>query len=200
MLTIKNRFVVIQNPVEQQTVGGATQPNKALWITNTLERVWDADDQIGAYWTGSLEPGEEFRTSALMVCDWATHVASFNGQAEKGAILQASMEVTGLPQLYHLAIPSKTSGRYETFKGCILGPWYDNQAPFVLIPGSNGGVGHEVVVTWVLKNTGTRPIRKLTAMVNLAISNFSNCPCQNIELQGVPTQGVYPGPFVKTCV
>lgn len=109
--------------MEQQTPGGATQPDQSLWVTNPFLGgcVWDADDQINVLGFGS---GRNVGTGTFTLCliaDWSPHLLYVKAA---GTNLEVTVEVGGVVST-----------------NCIVGPDYDHDAPLPPVENSNGGVG-----------------------------------------------------------
>src|SRR5512139_3021122 len=95
-----------QTPVEQQTPGGATQPDRNLWIVNPTigeqgeAAIWDADDAVRFAASGVWEPGQSASISQRVYADWREHDTAIRLSANRGSpSLRASVEVVGLLRL-----------------------------------------------------------------------------------------------------
>jgi hypothetical protein len=147
----------LQNPIEQQTPLGATQPDHSLWITNSVDCFWDADDWLEAAFSGTWRAGETHTYTDCVVTDHVGHVVS-------------------------LALPVGLTGSV-TIDGVDVGTcgyshdWGDRFDTLALpeIAGSNGGHGVVVGVAWTVTNPGHT--RKATAYLRLRPSWSSQWLC-----------------------
>ncbi len=147
-----------QQPVEQQTPGGATQPDRSLWIVNPYAYplpqaewcVWDADDQIKGGFSGVIGPGETVTGSACVILDQAAHEASISVSDPRLVGLVSVEGVTGI---------------------CIFTPEFDNSDVPLLpeIGGSNGGHGVKTTISWSVHNPTTRTIRHEGALTSIRL-------------------------------
>jgi len=197
----------IQQPVEQQTPGGATQPDRNLWIVNPFTACgWDADDRgTNGAGGGDLAPGATYSVSMCVVADWRSHLWSAIGTAERGAKFTVSLSV---PELGFGAVsePSADIDQHNAqAKICASGPDYDRTSPDLLsVADSNGGVGKVVTLTYSITNLGERRIRLPTLEAKFAAdSNFfavNFCPGGEtvwpLNLNGAMKWGSYPGPVI----
>jgi hypothetical protein len=130
-----------QQPVEQQTPGGATQPDQTLWVINRTDCIWDADDQWLAAGYGYLEPGASRSISTCIIGDWAAHDAWGWAVVRRGPTPAISVRLSGGPTA-----------------SCVRGPDYDYGSALPPIPDSNGGVGVIHTVTFTIRNPSDRRI------------------------------------------
>ena len=171
--------VELQQPVEQQTPGGETQPDHSLWVRNPrcgpvyppeLWAYWDADDSRIASAIGPLAPGEAFTFDLFLFADWTPHVLGVEATATKNddVLLGISLPEIGFRQTRPVATPAnsnKVQGHLY-----VLGPDYDfDLANPALSPvaGSNGGIAKLVTVRFSILNRGIRQARKVTAMMSI---------------------------------
>ena len=186
---------VRQQPVEQQTQGGDTQPDHSLWVVNNTTCAWDADD---AWFTGGLNGvlagGETATVSRCVVADWRSHGIALSVNAPAANLV---VEISFSPQGYVFrAVPVLSGNRY-VYLVCADGPQYDRSSPTLQpIPNSGfGGVGVVTTVTARLTNPGTRAARKVNALFNLrATPELANQGCA-FPLPN--STGTYPGPFIS---
>jgi hypothetical protein len=129
-----------QQPVEQQTPGGATQPDHSLWVTNPTSCLWDTDDALSARFIGSWVRGETHTYTDCIVTDDIAHRISLElGPGLVGSVTVDGVDV-GLCSLSREWDSSEVTGLPE-------------------IAGSNGGHGQIVSVTWTVTNPG-HPIKE----------------------------------------
>jgi hypothetical protein len=134
-----------QTPVEQQTVGGANQPDPALWVVNPTRCVWDSDDTFGFQFYGALEPGQSASISTCLVGDWHEHISRVYWASDG---LDVTVRVAG------------TAAAGDT-GACVLGPDYDHETTKLPpVEGSNGGVGVATEVTFTATNTSRKTVRR----------------------------------------
>lgn len=136
----------LQQPVEQQTPGGATQPDRSLWVTNPTGCLWDTDDWLEARLSGKWAKGETRTYTDCVVADNDRHVA----RLELSAGLTGSITIDGV----NVGL-------------CGATPWYGDPEYLALpeVEGSNGGHGRIVQVTWTVTNPGHT--RKGTAFLRI---------------------------------
>lgn len=150
----------IQNPVEQQTPGGQTQPDRTLWVVNNTGCIWDADDSWRAIaGGGSLEPGSRMTFGRCLIADWSAHLWHIRVSGPKNAHFRAYLEV---PELgFSVSADGRLEGRWRYAEIAVLGPRYDRGSPALSpIPDSNGGVGKQVTLLFVVENLDRRPLRR----------------------------------------
>lgn len=130
----------LQNPVEQQTPGGATQPDQSLWVVNPTSCFWDIDDSLSARVIGSWGRGQTVTYSGCIVTDHHAHRIVL----ELGSGLTGSVTVDGVDVGL-----------------CSLSHEWDHEAVPSLpeIAGSNGGHGQIVTIVWTVTNPG-HPIKE----------------------------------------
>jgi hypothetical protein len=139
----------LQQPVEQQTPGGATQPDQSLWVVNPSACVWDSDDIVSALWAGRIGRGETQAFSVCVIGDWTDHL--FRLSVSDGLI--GSISASDGP----------------TATSCLLGPDYDHSSPALApIPDSNGGVGRVHTITFSVHNPG-RPQQHAVAVIKVGL-------------------------------
>lgn len=178
-----------QNPVEQQTPGGATQPDHSLWVINpTIGTsnvcVWDADDQINLNFGGVIESGQTITYTTCLFGDWADHVIGMSrgsNARNTGVKIEASLSVDGITTIN------------VQDKACIIGPDYDRDYPsFETIAGSNGGRAVRHTVTWTVHNPTVKRLRNDWAAGAIRLWTDSSqstwCP------PTLTRHGTYPGP------
>jgi len=179
-----------QNPVEQQTQGGATQPDRTLWVTNPLipSCVWDADDQLYTQGSGSLAPGQTVTIKRCIVGDMMNHLAITNMAVSRGTV-SVVMTETGLP----VAVPVRISNGFGS--ACIMGPGYPWTSNELLpIPNSGyGGIGAITEVTWQITNTGTKTaIISISTNLDIAWSPYYLQTVYSCPGYDPATEGYYP--------
>lgn len=165
-----------QNPVEQQTPGGALQPDRSLWVVNSTPCIWDADDEINLIFGGTLLAGASYTYTTCLIADWTGHLI---GVRSGNPNIAASVAVDGV---------------VSVTQGCIVGPEYerDAYAGFVAIEGSNGGVGVRHTVAWTITNLTGRRLHRVSAegAIELHTGAAAAYWCPASLVRG----GSYPGP------
>ena len=192
---------VIQIPVEQQTPGGATQPDCTLHVVNPTKLVgydisggsgnctwtpgsppyclWDADDSFEVFIDGILQPGE---TATVEVCLFADDVAHLFDINAYGGSTQASFRLT-------LSVPELGWSLSNDWQGnvpgqiCALGPKVADSANLPSLPeiaGSNGGRAELLTLRMSVTNTGAHAMRRFNAFAraNVGFGSYqlANCP------------------------
>ena len=103
--------------VEQQTIGGATQPDPALWVVNRTGCVWDPDEQMVYSLMGRwIQPGETVSVTTCIVGDWSQHLFVMRADAGLEYTLQVgdrSWSGTGLLCAYGPRYIGKRGGPYS---------------------------------------------------------------------------------------
>jgi hypothetical protein len=208
---------VRQQPVEQQTEGGALQPDESLWVVNNTQCAWDADD---AWFTGGLNgylaPGSTATVDRCVIADWIEHAVALGVNAESPNLI---VQVSFSPQGYvFTASPRLEDGRY-VYWICTNGPDYSHTSPDLqpipnsgtaphryqqYFPGVVGGVGVVTTVTARVTNVGARTARKINALFRLRaeppLADPERCP--DVDNPDNPQfdhwrEGTYPGPFIS---
>lgn len=141
-----------QTPVEQQTAGGATQPDRDLWVVNPFvpDRAWDADDHYGRQTVDPAQlPGEVVSETVGIVGDATDHVIRVRFQGQNGRTFGWTVTATPGPDGSPALVLSGTFQQAKTV--CLIGAKYqrplDSNPLLSPIPVSNGGVGVLVDVT-----------------------------------------------------
>jgi len=158
-----------QQPVEQQTPVGATQPDRSLWIVNPYAYplpqsewcVWDSDDRIMGGFGGIIGPGVTVSGSACVILDQVAH--------------EAWITVSD-PRLVGLVTVDGVSGQ------CVFTPEFDNDEVSDLpeIEGSNGGHGLKTAITWSIHNPTNRTIRHEIALTGIEWQTTVE-PCGDLQ-------------------
>jgi hypothetical protein len=184
-----------QEPVEQQTPGGALQPDRSLWVLNPTGCAWDPDDSRSAGGVNSvLDAGASASGVRCEIVDDVGHWWSWSVRASS-----PNLEVTfthALKTVHSRAVPD--AGGY-LYAGC-LSVEYDRSAvsSLPLVEGSNGGHGVRSDTTVTVANLTSRRVRDIHAVMRTRLSNFVNCPGWAGDYPGPwVREGVYPGPFVS---
>lgn len=149
----------IQNPVEQQTPGGQTQPDQNLWVVNNTGCLWDGDDSWQAMARGgTVEPGGRLTFGRCLIADWSAHLWHIRVGGPRNSQFRAYLEV---PELgFSVSADGRLEGKYKYAEIAVLGPDYDHDSPVLsLIPNSNGGVGKLITLSFVVENLSDRPLR-----------------------------------------
>ncbi len=184
-----------QNPVEQQTQGGATQPDHSLWVVNNTQCAWDPDDSLSTGdLNGSLAPGATATGTKCIIADWAEHATYFDVNAPRSGL---AVSLSFSPQNFTIQASRRVVSYGYDWWVCTYGPDYEPASPALEpIPNSGyGGVGVPTSVTVSVTNTTNRTISKINAFmrVSLTIEDASGGVC-SFPLTHFH-EGVYPGPF-----
>ncbi len=170
---------VTQQPVEQQTLGGASQPDKSLWVINNTGCLWDADDNWYASAGGPLEPGQQFSIQSCIIGDWTAHTSILHMSAERGAEFEVTISIPEIgfsvtePSVFYRQDGSIHAANRA--KLCVQGPDFSRDSSMLRpIPNSGyGGVGNPLTIVFTVTNTGIKTIRK--GMVLMSIDNLNQC-------------------------
>ena len=157
----------IQSPVEQQTQGGATQPDQSLWVVNNTGLVWDFDDEITKSDTGYLDPGASVTfTEQIWVADWTPHITGIEAIAYGTvANFEVSVQVDdGLGTV--LSVVSKPpvttgTGKFKNTRAYVaVSEFYSRTSPKLYpIPNSGyGGFGRIITATWTVHSKDSKRI------------------------------------------
>jgi hypothetical protein len=185
---------VTQQPVEQQTEGGATQPDQSLWVVNNTGCAWDADDsRFSGATDGTLAPGVTATGSRCVISDWNEHAVYVNVNSKSpDLVLTLSYE----PQGYVFPAARRlVDGRY-VYEICVKGVDYtENVSPELQpIPNSGyGGVGVVTTFTYSLRNPTSRTVRDTHGRMTLRAVPDLACGSGWTFTR----TGTYPGPFVS---
>ena len=193
-------FEDTQNPVEQQTQGGATQPDHSLWVVNNTGCAWDADDSRSTGFTNSvLAAGETTTATKCLIVDGRDHGVWFHVISRSARLIA---EIRFDPQGFVFrgnAVPVAGLNGYFEYFVCALGPKYDQSAVPTLpvIEGSNGGHGEFSTITVSITNPTRHAVRKTGSVMQLratpSLASAGRC-----DYEDLPTQlGTYPGPFIR---
>ena len=190
-------FEDTQNPVEQQTQGGATQPDHSLWVVNNTGCVWDADDSRSmGFLDSTLAAGETVSGSKCYIADWQDRQFYVNAFS-KSPDLVVTLEVQPLGFAFTL-IPSFDSAvRRYRYEMCFRQADYDRDYPnFQPIPDSGfGGVGVPQTITVSIRNPTNRTVRSTSALFRFSTSPYQG-RCDLADLAAWTFLGSWPGPFI----
>jgi hypothetical protein len=177
---VQDGWLQRQQPVEQQTPGGATQPDRGLWVTNPTPCAWDADDSKGGAITGLFLPGQSASWDACVMADWTAHLVVVRNRDPR---LSVTLTVPGL-----LTVPV-----VDTV--CIVGPEYDASAQLPPVEGSNGGIAQRYEYLVTATNTTERRLREQSVTVQLSVNASGYYPPACPLPVAGQRQGSYPGPW-----
>ena len=183
-----------QQPVEQQTPGGATQPDPSLWIVNPDPGVcaWDADDTLEARGSGSLAPGEAVEWHECVYADWQPH--AFNAQVSaKTSKLLVEVGWSNADASRSFAVAGTPGPQNSTlWLACFFGPDYDNGSPLLPTVGSSNGGRAQLTDVFVrVTNVGPRTARGVSIFPTVEPS-YHPCP-DGREMFDFPREDVIPG-------
>lgn len=161
-----------QQPVEQQTEGGATQPDPDLWVVNNTGCVWDADDRYDFDGTGILVSGEVATQQACVVADWQQHLVGLGAWAKGNSEFRLTVSVG---EWSHTTLSQDAPKRAQMAQLCMLTPDYDvGSDKLQLIPDSGvGGVGLIYSVTFSIENIGRRQLRSVRISGGLMLPQWN---------------------------
>ena len=151
----------LQTPVEQQTPGGATQPDHSFWIVNPTPCAWDPDDRVDGIFSGVIAKGQTVSHTECVILDNSDHLVGLSaGDGLAGWITigaPAGPTIGGTPVLAAAA--------------CLLTPQYGEPEYLALpeIEGSNGGHGDRVSVTWSVTNVSGHRLGKAVAFTTIQL-------------------------------
>ncbi len=179
----------LQTPVEQQTQGGATQPDQNLWVTNPTGTPWDIDDRHLVTDKGYLDPGQSASFTEYMVADWAnTHILGIEVTSERSSdLFTASVRVddaAGTVVTITSTLPHVVNGIHGKFADTMTALfsffYWQNSPKLVPIPNSGfGGIGRVLAITWTVTNTDSHRITLTAArsIVSGQLSIYMNYWC-----------------------
>jgi len=144
----------LQQPVEQQTPGGATQPDRSLWVVNPTPCAWDPDDIITGMFTGVIAKGQTVTHSECVILDTQNHLVGLS----VGAGLSGWISV-GTPT-------GATIGGSLEAGACLLTPEYGDPQHLAL-PEIGAGHGDRVSVTWSVTNVSGHRLGKAIAITTI---------------------------------
>lgn len=170
---------VLNQPIEQQTPGGVTQPDQNLWVMNPTTCVWDADDEIHYRGAGELTATAE--ASACIVGDWKAHLTTVDVVASSPDLgVRLSLTGDGL-SFEAVAFPVPLPKNRWKYRACLYGPDYDQAHPLSLVEGSNGGVGE--MWTAAVQITTTRRVREVNASFRVGAEQVqANCKAERLNI------------------
>ena len=156
----------LQQPVEQQTPGGQTQPDHSLWVTNPTDCAWDADDHIDLLGYGRrLAPGETVSQAACIIGDTTAHLGFLEvcvpsqRAGAVSAVLSLQMPGTAFENVTVPAGGTQLRGKWSCIYACFLGPDVDESSRYLTpVDGSNGGIGLPSAVQVSLTNQDRRAV------------------------------------------
>lgn len=186
-------FEDTQQPVEQQTQGGETQPDRSLWVINNTGCAWDADDSRSAGDTdGTIAPGSTAVGTKCLVADWDAHAFYVNINSRSPDLV---VEMRFGPQGFVVRAPARASGNRYVYEACVWGPSYDRSSPDLQpTPNSGyGGVGVMTVITVSVHNPSTRTVRDTHGLMRMRFSPDAACGFGWFPFTN--RTGTYPGPI-----
>jgi hypothetical protein len=169
-------FSARDNPVEQQTSGGATQPDQSLWIINPASYIWDADDRVKLIGDSTLYSQSEAIYAESIIADNCGHLVGIDVNASTSDLtVQIQMSGMGLDTTNEVietyrdlvieAFPVKVDKRSFRYVACAYGSKFDknfiNYLP--IIENSNGGRGFIWEVRFIIRNGTNKTIRHISA-------------------------------------
>lgn len=157
----------IQQPVEQQTVGGATQPDQSLWVVNNTGCIWDADDRLNVWGIGQLAPGEVVRVESCVVADWTGHLIGLDVGGRGNSKVRVTLRVGSWS---NSIISHNPVANAQKATLCLFTPDYDHSYPLPPVLDSGvGGVGIIHPITIEIENLGRHTLRKMLFMGGVMI-------------------------------
>lgn len=164
----------LQQPVEQQTPGGMSQPDRSKWVINPTTFFWDADDFLRAVYLGGLAPGESVAYQDGLIADWVEHLVYIEGCAESRTDFQLSILLSNASgaavALLSAAKPVAVDKRTVCARACFTSPDFDiTNDELQPVIGSGGGLGKAYGLTWEVTNTGPRRIKNLSVIASVRL-------------------------------
>lgn len=171
-------------PVENQTPGGATQPDPSLWTVNPtindpVPCAYDADDEMRASIGASalLRPGESAAGSWCSFADWTSHAVALRNSTP------GLLATLTLPGHVTLTVPGGQTGciagpvyRLDR-RGTVAQPQFDPGWDFspLLLPlaGTAGGVGVRHDFTFRVTNPTSKRMRNVFATSGIFLAGFA---------------------------
>jgi len=157
--------IQIQQPVEQQTQGGSTQPDQSLWVVNNTRVPWDTDDIREIDNSGYLDPGQSSTfTENALVADWVNHIVAIEATSQtKSAnfIVSARLDDGLGTNILATSRPATLIAQSTMYAAVAIFSQVYQQSSSKLsaIPNSGfGGIGRMLTVTWTVTNNGARRI------------------------------------------
>lgn len=174
----------LQQPVEQQTPGGALQPDQSLWVVNPTECAWDADDRLQTRGMGNIPAGGSTTWHECLVADGRSHVFAVSAYAPReGLLVTITWSNADAMRTITLDMP-----RRQSVTACFEGPEYDEGSPLLVpIPDSNGGVGQVTDIAVTATNTTDRTMRDASVFTELRASYIA-CPAPLVREDIIPGQ------------
>lgn len=196
-----------QQPVEQQTEWGATQPDHSLWVVNNTGCAWDADDsRFKGDTDGTLASGMTATGTTCLVADSTDHAVNVHINAPSPDLVVS----ISYPQGFSLqAVPTPLDRRY-VYSLCVVGPDYDDMAnnpdlqpipnsgtaPNMFRPSVVGGIGVMTTVTFSVTNPTNRTVKTIHGVMRLRAETGLACDVEASDPRFVRV-GTYPGPFFR---
>jgi len=153
-------FSTYDQPVEQQTPGGALQPDQSLWVVNPGPCLWDPDDGLDGRFYGALGKGQSASHTECIILDHQNHLVGLSASNELAGSITVSSPI------------GPTIGGWTAADDCILTPEYDHEVVATLpeIEGSNGGHGDRVTVTWTVTNIAGHRLNRTGAFTTIRLA------------------------------
>jgi hypothetical protein len=174
----------LQQPVEQQTPGGATQPDHSLWVVNPTSCAWDADDRLQTRGLGILNAGESTTWHECVIADGTPHVFAVSSYSPKvGLTVTVTWSNADATRTISVNVPAR-----QTTITCFEGPEYDQTSPLLVpIPDSNGGVGRTTDIAVTATNTTGQRMRDSSVFTELRVASIP-CPGPLVREDIIPGQ------------
>ena len=185
-----------QTPVEQQTPGGALQPDPSLWVVNPFTNacVWDADDKMNMTGFGDLAPGESVENHECLLADWIIHLYNVQVYAQGRGSDQLVVEIgwSNPNAARSIVAIGEPGGRNSTgYDACFGTPSYDHDFPFLLVENSNGGVAQPTDIFVRITNTSNRLLRDVWVLSSLE-PGFHTCPDGRYPIPDMTREEIIP--------
>ena len=183
-----------QNPIEQQTLGGVTQPDQNFWVINPFVPpdpdpcYWDADDNASISFKGDLKVGEKWFFDQCIILDDTSHAlgiqAVSRGNQDRFRVeIKVVSFIKGVFTWQASAVDFPRNGPRKMWaKRCAISPEYDVSEVGSLSAISNDfndmvGHGDKSRLIWSIENTGDRNIRDISVILNVEpeIELISGC-------------------------
>lgn len=179
-----SRDEIIVPIVEQQTPGGATQPDPDLWVINRTGCLWDADDHLNVQSAGRLTTA--YTQTECVIADGTNHLVALVVTVKNKPTpdVLASIHFTRNDTPWNLDVQSSVLAprdrHFSEIRLCTFTPEYDNDDPtYDLIPDSNGGIGWPTDVEFTVEGSA-KALSMRVAIVGDSSTNVARwCPHLN---------------------
>lgn len=152
-----------QQPVEQQTPMGESQPDPNLWVLNPTDCIWDGDDRQDYFGSGRLRPGDSASQASCIMADWDWHLAGIKVCSRQAAAVHGAVTfdlggtALGAVRIETEELMWSELDRRYCATACMIGPHFDRSSPYLeSVRDSKGGVAFPVVVRFEVVSYDTQ--------------------------------------------